>query len=302
MKQRNPDIYPPLTEVAFSFPDPFPLNPDTTLLASIGSCFSVHLADVLSSSGIVCSQNPGGILYNPSSIARILTRCLADIPFAEHDFFEYGGRFHCFELHGEFSGRDCRECVLRAEHRRKEFSAHLKQTDLLLVTFGSAVVFESVETGKIVANCHKLPGTCFRRRILSADECRASMEAIVTGMRDFNPDCRILFSISPVRHNPGDLILNARSKAALLTALHETMDRHPEVLYFPAFEILTDELRDYRFYREDMLHPADVAVDLIVRKFAYACFGASGLERVARAERVRRTTCHIPFDTGRSES
>ena len=163
----------------------------------------------------------------------------------------------------------------------------------MILTPASASVFERVENGQIVANCHKLPGTLFRRRLLSYGECVEALEGTVEAVRRLNSLCRIVFTLSPVRHNPGDLVTNARSKALLLAAIHECVDRLSETFYFPAYEIVMDELRDYRFFKEDMCHPNETAVNIVTRTFAAACFGERVLRMLDDAERKLRGSRHV---------
>ena len=280
-------LAPPLTRVEFEFP--FRLDPRTAIVSSIGSCFADAVADRLSAAGIDCLRNPNGIVYNPVSLADSL---LAD--GKDDELFEFGGVWFSWLHHGSFSARTEEELKRTIEESRSAFREHLKRSSLLILTPASAVVFELPESGRIVANCHKVPGGRFRRRLLTAEECRSALMRMTAFMAEFAPACRIVFSLSPVRHNPGDLILNARSKALVLTAIHDCIDASPNACYFPAFEILNDELRDYRFYKEDLLHPNDLALSVLVRTFAAACFGEEGAAMLEEAERRERRERHIP--------
>lgn len=282
---------PPRTNVNFELP--FQLAPESALVVSAGSCFAENMVEILASAGVECEQNPNGILYNPCSLFAAFRRIVEDVPYTENDFFEYNGLWHSWNHHGSFSRPSLAESLSLAEAVRVRFLESLKKMDLLILTPASASVFELSDNGRIVANCHKLPGTLFRRRLLTLEECICSLEGIVTGIRKLNSACRIVFTLSPVRHNPGDLVTNARSKALLLTAIHDCADRLPDVFYFPAYEIVMDELRDYRFFKEDMCHPNAVAVDIVVRTFAAACFGERILPMIDEAEKRKRRSCHV---------
>ena len=155
-------------------------------------------------------------------------------------------------------------------------------------------MFQLIENQQIVANCHKVPGTRFQRRLLTFQECCAALNSIAEFVASFAPECRMVFTLSPVRHNSGDLILNSRSKSLVLNAIHECCDRFENVFYFPAFEIMNDELRDYRFYKEDMLHPNALAVDIITRSFAAVCFGEEALKMLDSAALRARRSRHVP--------
>jgi len=283
----------PRTKVRFDWP--FRLNSDTSRIASCGSCFAENVVGLLSGAGLSCEQNPNGILYNPYSLFVALQRVMLNHPYEKSDFFEYGGLWHSWNHHGSFSAPSADEALARAESARIRFMEFLRTADMLILTPASAVVFELADTERIVANCHKLPGNQFKRRLLTSAECLNALCGIAEGMRIFNPECRIVFTLSPVRHNPGELILNARSKALVLNAIHECIDRCgcDSTFYFPGYEIVLDELRDYRFFKEDMLHPGDFAVKLVARTFAAACFGKAVLTKLDDFEKRMRRSCHV---------
>ena len=278
-------LLPPLTRVEFSFP--FPQDVHTAVISSIGSCFADAVVERLAAAGVETLRNPNGIVYNPVSLADSL---LAE----ETALFEFNGAWRSWRHHGSFSAVTKELLERRIAESRSAFLKHLKRSSLLILTPATAVVFELPESGLIVANCHKVPGGRFRRRLLSAEECRTALKSVTDFVADFAPECRIVFSLSPVRHNPGDLILNARSKALVLTAIHDCVDASPNACYFPAYEILNDELRDYRFYREDMLHPNELAYSILTRTFVSACFGEEGLAMLDEAEKRERRRRHVP--------
>ncbi len=275
----------PVTRVNFELP--FFFDPKTVRVSSIGSCFADEVAERLANAGINTLRNPNGIVYNPVSLADSLL-C------KEYNLFEYNSLWHSWNHHGSFSTPDKDELICRIDSARSAFMEHLKKSDILILTPASAVVYEHLETQRVVANCHKVPGTAFKRRLLTASECFDSLCRITDFMADYAPECRIVFTLSPVRHNPGDLILNARSKALVLNAIHDCIDRSDNACYFPAFEIMNDELRDYRFYKDDMLHPNSLAVSIILRTFASACFGDKALVMLDEAELRERRSRHIP--------
>ena len=278
-------LLPPLTRVEFSFP--FPQDAHTAVISSIGSCFADAVVERLAAAGMETLRNPNGIVYNPVSLADSL---LAE----ETALFEFNGAWRSWRHHGSFFAETKELLERRIAESRSAFLKHLKRSSLLILTPATAVVFELPESGLIVANCHKVPGGRFRRRLLTAEECRTALKRVTDFVADFAPECRIVFSLSPVRHNPGDLILNARSKALMLTAIHDCVDSSPNACYFPAYEILNDELRDYRFYSEDMLHPNELAYSILTRTFVSACFGEEGLAMLDEAEKRERHRRHVP--------
>lgn len=282
---------PPRTKVNFDLP--FRLNPEEAHVVSAGSCFAAGMAELLAAAGVDCEQNPNGILYNPVSLCESFRRIAENCAYRAEDFVEADGFWHGWHHHGSFSRPSLEEALSTAEAERCRFADLLRKADLVILTPASASVFERVENGQIVANCHKLPGTLFRRRLLSYGECVEALEGTVAAVRRLNSLCRIVFTLSPVRHNPGDLVTNARSKALLLAAIHECVDRLPETFYFPAYEIVMDELRDYRFFKEDMCHPNETAVNIVTRTFAAACFGERVLRMLDDAERKLRGSRHV---------
>ncbi|HBJ95667.1 MAG TPA: hypothetical protein DDZ11_04180 [Lentisphaeria bacterium] len=278
-------LEPPRTRVEFELP--FRLNPHTAVVSSVGSCFADEVAGQLADAGLDVLRNPNGIVYNPVSLAD-------SVLGKDADLFEFNGLWHSWNHHGSFSSVLRGELEQKIESARSAFREHLRKSDLLILTPASAVVFQLIENQQIVANCHKVPGTRFQRRLLTFQECCAALNSIAEFTASFAPECRMVFTLSPVRHNPGDLVLNSRSKSLVLNAIHECCDRFENAFYFPAFEIMNDELRDYRFYKEDMLHPNALAVDIITRSFAAACFGEEALKMLdTAAQRIRRSR-HVP--------
>lgn len=261
-------------------------------LASIGSCFSEDLAAILLESGMRGMRNPNGILYNPYSICDALARLACG--YAEDDFFEFGGLWHSWAHHGSFSGPDRAACVENANRAAKRFAQVLKKADVFWMTLSSAVVYRWKKSGRIVANCHKVPGNEFDRFLLSEDVCHAAILSSCRLVRERNPDCPIVMTLSPVIHYPGDPELNARSKATLLLAIHAVCEEMNDCFYFPAFEIMTQELRDYRFYSDDMLHPSASAMKIILERFLDACFVPRARADYEKAEEERRRSRHIP--------
>lgn len=278
-------LEPPRTRVEFDLP--FRLNPHTAVVSSAGSCFADEVAGRLADAGLDVQRNPNGIVYNPVSLAD-------SVLGKEADLFEFNGLWHSWNHHGSFSSTSRGELEQKIENARSAFREHLRKSDLLILTPASAVVFQLIENQQIVANCHKVPGTRFQRRLLTFQECCAALISIAEFVASFAPECRMVFTLSPVRHNPGDLILNSRSKSLVLNAIHECCDRFENVFYFPAFEIMNDELRDYRFYKEDMLHPNALAVDIITRSFAAVCFGEEALKMLDSAALRARRSRHVP--------
>jgi hypothetical protein len=253
------------TEIKLTSKD-FPKFSEKSIWCGIGSCFSENLLSLLEQCGFEVVQNPSGIIYNAYSMFQVVARAVDERYYSENDFFEHAGRWHSWEHHGRFSNADLKAAVKNANAALKEFREKLRIADAIVLTPSSSVVY--CYNGNIAANCHKVNNNDFERRILSSEENKKYLSEAVKNIKRFNSNIKIIFTLSPVRHYPGDLVLNARSKANLLSALHEI----PDCIYFPAYEILHDELRDYRFYKTDMLHPSEQTVELICARFIKVFF------------------------------
>ncbi len=298
----------PYTRLCFDWPLK-KLGADA-LLASIGSCFSDTLSRRMSESGFRVVWNPNGILYNPVSIRDALFHAAEDVPYTEGDFFESGGLWHSWLHHGSFSRTSLEEALLAAECSRKAFRRALTEADAVLITESSALLYEVAassrgekkeesgagahrQSGRIAGNCHRMPEQCFIRRLATREEVEHAVTESVALVRRVNPACAVILTLSPVRHYPGDLLLNSRSKAMLLSAIHEAAGRDGNCAYFPAYEILMDELRDYRFYAADMLHPSPLAEELILKRFLSCCFDPQALIRLRESDQLLRRSRHI---------
>lgn len=245
----------------------------------IGSCFSENLLTLLEQCGFEINQNPSGIIYNSYSMYQIISRAANEDYYSEDDFFECDSRWHSWEHHGRFSNTDLNEAVKNANLALKQFRERLKIADAIVLTPSSSVVYCLKDTGAIVANCHKVNNNRFEQKILSTEENRKFLSDAVSKILELNANCKIIFTLSPVRHYPGNLVLNARSKANLLSALHEICVKF-ECVYFPSYEILHDELRDYRFYKTDLLHPTEQTVQIICARFIKVFFKNEAINKI----------------------
>ena len=244
-----------------------------SVVCGTGSCFAENLLSLLYDCGFKGMQNPCGTVYNPVSLTEPIVRIAENRFYTAEDFFEHGGLWHSWEHHGVFSAGTLEKALNKANSALSGFGEMLKQAELFVATPSSSIVYVYNRTAKITANCHKVPGSEFTRRLLSVEENIVAFRRLIVKLHEINPACRIVFTLSPVRHYPGELVLNSRSKAHLLTAIHACIEEFTQLCcYFPAYEIVMDELRDYRFYKEDMLHPAEPAVRMICGRFISAFF------------------------------
>ncbi|OGV52750.1 MAG: hypothetical protein A2017_15035 [Lentisphaerae bacterium GWF2_44_16] len=268
-----------------------------TVLCGIGSCFAKDILERFFDSGFRGAQNPNGIVYNAVSIFESLKRIVANESYKMEEFFEHNGIFHSWTHHGSFSSESINEALTKANAARSEFREFLNKCNLFIITPSSSVVYEYITGRKIVANCHKVPNNKFERRLLSPEENYKALSDAVHVIKSFNSSCRILFTLSPVRHYPGELILNSQSKAHLLTAIHRCLHDFPELLYFPSYEIMLDELRDYRFYNEDMLHPNELARKIIFERFLETYFDSSAKQLIENNEKLNLSSKHRPLNS-----
>lgn len=254
-----------------------------TGIVSLGSCFSDEIGQRLRDGDFHIEQNPFGTLYNPASIAAALRRLMYDEEIGEEDLVEQEGLWHSWHHHGSFSRVTKEECLEACNSRLHQAHQALKEARLLMITFGSAWVYE--REGQVVANCHKLPQENFVRRMLTVDDIVAMWRPLMEELRTCYPRLHVLFTVSPIRHMGDGMHGNQLSKSTLLLAVDALVDNElpptkrkkkgvkveelekPVTVYFPSYEIVLDELRDYRFYDPDMVHPSDLAVDVVWDRF-----------------------------------
>lgn len=288
MKENAPFAYTPVN-CTFSLEK---IAPKATVV-SLGSCFAVDVIGRLFGAGIFGRQNPNGILYHPSAISDALQRI--DLGYSRSDFFEFNGLWHSWAHHGSFSAETCEAILEKTEQARKNFLKALKRADACFMTLSSAVQYWHIPTQRYVANCHKVPGNEFERRLSSTEMCAAGIVASCRKIREINPDCKLIFTLSPVRHYPGELTLNAISKARLMNGIYHALEKFDNAAYFPAYEIQMDELRDYRYYADDMLHPAESAKKIILERLLDTCFTPEFRRVHQEAEAKRHAANHIPL-------
>lgn len=261
-------------------------------ILSLGSCFADTVARRLAQAKFDLTANPTGVLFNPLSIAAAVERFDRAEPVDACELHEGSeGWFHD-DFHGSFTRSDAGEALAAMNRAVEAGSRALRDGDTLLATFGTAWVYEQCDTGRVVANCHKQPHSTFRRRLATVEEIVTRWSRLLEGpLRDK----RIVLTLSPVRHLNDGAAENSLSKATLRVAIAELAERCPRIDYFPAFELLTDDLRDYRFYADDLVHPSEQAAQYIWERFAEAALDP-GTRRIAeRIEALVRSSRHRPL-------
>ena len=277
-------------------PAPFAIDHADPLMLA-GSCFTAHIGARLAAFKFPVQTNPFGIVYNPASMVRCLERLFSGNQFfTENDVFEQAGLWHSWEHHGMFSKPDKAETLAGLNSAYSEAAAFLKKTNRLLLTFGTADVFVLRETGQIVANNHKMPAALFQERRLPVAEIVESTVNLLQKIKLRNAGLQVVLTVSPVRHLRGGAVANQRSKATLVLACAEIADQLDFACYFPAYELMLDDLRDYRFYAADMVHPSEVAVDYIWDFFAGTFFSPATTRLNERIGKIAAAARHRPFN------
>ena len=262
----------------------------------IGSCFSDNIGAKLRDAMMQVEVNPFGTIFNPLSIAGAINKIIDDETIAGIELFMSNGVWNCYDFHSRFSMASKEAALERMNRSISTAHEHLAQCKSLVVTLGTAVVYRRRDTGEVVSNCHKVPQHEFTRRLASVDDITGALNATVERLHEFNPELRIIFTVSPIRHIADGLEMNSLSKAVLRVAINNVVRSHKEwVSYFPAFEIVIDDLRDYRFYTADMVHPTDVAIEYIWQTFQATYFDDHSTQAIARCERVSKRLKHRPM-------
>lgn len=266
----------------------------------VGSCFSDNIGQKMRGAMMRALVNPMGTIYNPLSIATSVERLVAGTPVAGMDLFQHSGVWNSFLFHSRFSLADKQATLDHMNSRIALAHETLRACDVLVVTLGTAVVYRLHSTGEVVNNCHKVPQHEFERSMTSVATMTTALDGMVRRLLDYNPKLRIIFTVSPIRHLADGLDVNSLSKASLRVAVNEVVSRHREAcVYFPAYEIMVDDLRDYRFYAADMIHPTEVAVEYIWQTFQATYFDDKGAQAVSRCERVSKRLQHRPMSANR---
>lgn len=262
----------------------------------LGSCFTDNIGGCLLGGGFPACVNPCGTLYNPASIASALLDILYERPYTRDDLFQHEGLWHSWSHHSRFSGPDPDAVVEHINKSQAEASEAMSKASALFITFGTSWIFRLTEEGRVVANCHKKPATLFQREMLNTQKVYGLWKKMLRELQARYPDLKTVFTVSPIRHLADGAHGNQASKSTLLLAIDQlTQEFKDTSLYFPAYEIMMDDLRDYRFYAADMLHPSPVAVAYIYDKFCESFMTQATVMRALQAEREARRAAHRPL-------
>lgn len=271
----------------------------------LGSCFAENIGKKFSYFKYQATTNPFGIIFNAVSLEKLIRRVVENKKFTENDIFFHNELWHCYEVHSELSNPDKDlflshlNSILESTHR------HIAALTHCIITLGTSWVYSNIETHEIVANCHKVPQKQFTKELLSIEQTEKSLENIILLIHSVNPNCHFIFTVSPVRHIKDGFIENTLSKAHLIAAIHSILNKkfstslevtNQNRNYFPSYEIMMDELRDYRFYAEDMLHPNQTAIDYIWLRFYEHYISESAVKLMEEVDAIQKGLAHRPFN------
>lgn len=271
-------------------------------LLLIGSCFTENIGALLRENKFSVLENPNGILFNPISVSHALTMYIENEQVNANDLFELNECWHSWRHHGRFSGLTDEEALYKINNSTQAAHEFLKHTDFLFITLGSAWVYELTENANgfkpslVAANNHKAPADWFVKRLLTVDEVLANLDNTIYRLHQFNNELKIIFTISPVRHLREGMIENNRSKAVLIQAVHHLVNKLEGLYYFPAYELVIDDLRDYRFYAEDLVHPNYHATKYVWEKFVDACIAEEVKQDIVFLQEIALAYKHNPFN------
>ena len=271
------------------------INYESNLLL-LGSCFAENIGEKLEYFKFKSVVNPFGILFHPLAIEKIVMRSINEETFTEEDVFFLNERWHSFDVHSNLSTSSKEVMLQKLNEAVQHTSRWLKETSHIIITLGSSWVYRHIKTDLVVANCHKVPQKEFLKELLSVDDIINSLQATVAMIKEVNPKVAILFTVSPVRHLKDGFIENSRSKANLISAVNELVEPRQQLYYFPSYELMMDELRDYRFYAQDMIHPNTVAVNYIWDRFTQIWMTDSSLELMKEVDTIQKGLSHKPFN------
>lgn len=274
-------------------------------LLLIGSCFTENMGSKLRQHKFSVLENPHGILFNPHSICTALADCCEEKKYRPEDLFYYNEGWHSWNHHSRFSSADANEAVKKINDSIHVAHDFIITADYLLITLGSSFVYrlqpemqmvENKVSHQFVANCHKVPTDKFTKVMLSTTETVEMLSKMQEQVKAVNPKVKFIYTISPVRHLRDGFVENNRSKAALISAVHQLVEANKNCHYFPAYELVIDDLRDYRFYAEDLVHPNYAATNYVWEKFLKSCMDENTLELIKELQPLINARNHKPFN------
>ena len=262
----------------------------------LGSCFSVHIHDKMNGLKFNSVSNPFGIVYNPLSLSSQLLRVVSNKTYTEQDLHFYNERWFSFNHHSDFSFSTKPECLSAINNSLEEAHQQIKSAKFLFITLGSSWVYFKNEDNEIVSNCHKIPAKKFTKFLAEPADMVEQLSHAVTELNKLNPNISIVFSVSPVRHLADGHFENQVSKGRLFDVIHRLTENDKTISYFPAYELLMDDLRDYRFYKSDLVHPSTEAIQYIWERFITTYFSSPTVDTMSKVKKLIQAANHRPFN------
>lgn len=267
----------------------------------IGSCFTENMGNFLHEMRFPVVVNPTGIIYNPYSISQCIDFLINKRIFSDDDLIFYNEKYLSLLHHSRFSNPDKQVCLNKINTEMENASCFIKDAQFLFITLGTSFVYYHKEKNGIVANCHKLPSATFHKTLMSAAEITNNLSNAILSLNKLNPQIKIIFTISPVRHWKEGAVNNQLSKSTLLVAVHEIIKKFNNCIYFPAYELMMDDLRDYRFYADDMIHPSALAIEYIRDKFTSIFMENGTISLMNRIKKIVIASQHKVFNSNTLE-
>lgn len=261
----------------------------------LGSCFSDNIGKKLDYFKFQNVQNPFGILFHPTAIESLIVHATEEKAYSEKDIFFHNEQWHCFDAHSKLSNTSKEGLLNDLNSIIKSTNNQIHKSTHIIITLGTAWLYRFVETNAVVANCHKVPQKEFVKELMPVEEITLSLENIVRLVKNINSEAVIIFTVSPIRHLKDGFAENTQSKAHLISAIHKGINN--KLYYFPSYEIMMDELRDYRFYEEDMIHPNNTAINYIWDKFKKVWISEQALKTMNDVDVIQKGLLHKPFNS-----
>lgn len=282
-----------MLDIRISSPEPLIAYTDTILV--VGSCFTEHIGGRLARLKFSVLQNPHGILFDPLSVAKSLESYIENKQYNADDLIMLNEVWQSWQHHSAFSGVDQEKVIQKMNASQQAAHQFLKQADWMIITLGSSFFYQLLDQAMPVANCHRAPASWFQKRMLDIDETVIALDRCIERLFQFNPRLKVIFTVSPVRHIRDGVIENNRSKARLIESVHQLADKHKQVYYFPAYELVIDVLRDYRFYDIDLVHPNYAATEYVFSKFSDSYIEPESRKLMDDLKEIITAFNHKPF-------
>ncbi|PSR56803.1 hypothetical protein AHMF7605_26550 [Adhaeribacter arboris] len=266
-----------------------------THVFTAGSCFAEVMGQKLQQYKVPSLVNPFGTIFNPVSLFNLLQASLQPQPEFTGELVQREDLWLAYDFHSTFASHSRAELLTRLQETLSQSQAFLQNTDTIILTFGTAIGYIHRASNKLVANCHKIPQVQFQKHLLTIPEILSAFNTFYKSLQQTNPNARVILTVSPVRHLKETLEGNSVSKSILRVVCQELKTQYAAVAYFPAYELLLDDLRDYRFYKPDMIHPSEVAEDYIWEKFKSAYFNEDFQHFTEKWDKIRQALAHKPF-------